>query len=265
MKNTGRTTELFGASMCTNHVLQRRLIAVATILVTVAAVSFSQTAEQIMRNVEQNRIHGGSIITGRFIVEDRFGTKTNEFTVHAEGEDLTLMEFTSGPEKGQKILRDGDRIYLYYPDAEEVIRMEGSALRESIAGSDFSYEDMTGGKSILDDYEVTLEGTETVQGVSTYRISMEAKRRDIAYPKQTVWIDQELYVARKGEYFAQSGRMLKDMVVPEVMTVSGIHISERTVMHDKLKRNSTTTFIVEEAEIGVDLPADTFSLEQLTW
>jgi hypothetical protein len=94
---------------------------------------------------------------------------------------------------------------------------------------------------------------------------MEAKRRDIAYPKQTVWIDQELYVARKGEYFALSGRMLKDMVVPEVMTVSGIHISERTVMHDKLKRNSTTTFIVEEAEIGVDLPADTFSLERLTW
>jgi hypothetical protein len=36
-------------------------------------------------------------------------------------------------------------------------------------------------------------------------------------------------------------------------------------MHDKLKRNSTTTFIVEEAEIGVDLPADTFSLERLTW
>jgi outer membrane lipoprotein-sorting protein len=223
------------------------------------------TGEQIIRRALENEVHETSYIEGRMTIQDRFGTKVSTFNAWAEGEDNMLLEFTSVEEEGQKILRTDGQIYLFYPDAAELIRIQGSALRDSLLGSDFSYEDMTGGKDLLDSYRIQLLGTEQISGKPAYKVEMTAKSQGVAYPKQILWIDAEEFVTMQSHKFSLSGKLLKEMEVLETTTVQGKTFPSRSIMRDTLKTNSSTEFEILKIELGTRLPAGIFSLEELSW
>jgi outer membrane lipoprotein-sorting protein len=242
-------------------------VSIFTVLLLIAGsgMLFALTAEDIIGKVEDNRVHETSKVEGKMIIEDRFGKRTSTFVSYSRGEDEMLIEFTSAREAGQKILRTNDEIYLYYPDAEELIRMQGAALRQSVLGSDFSYEDMTGEKSLLDTYDVQLLGSEEVNGHPCYKIQLEAKTRDVAYPKEIIWVDKELFVGWKVHKFSLSGKLLKEMIVEEIEKVKGDYTPTHIRMEDTMKKNSGTEFIIEEIQVDIPLESGLFSLEELTW
>lgn len=153
--------------------------------------------EDIIRKLENNIVYPASMSTGRIIITDRFGKRLSSYISYTSGTDKSMVEFTGKEEAGQKILRLKDEIYLYYPDAEEVIRLQGSALKQSVIGSDMSYEDMAGDKSILDSYRVTLEGEEIINGKNCYKIQLIAKARDVPYQQQIMWIDKKTLYTQK--------------------------------------------------------------------
>lgn len=251
-----------------NNIITRfaRVALAAGLLALVSAAgAAAQSAEEIIRRLEENQVHETSRTEGRMEIHDRFGERVSTFIGWARGEEEALIEFTSAAERGQKVLRTNDEIYLYYPDASRLIRMQGSALRESMLGSDVSYEDMTGNKGLLDSYRARLTGEERIDGNRCYVIELTATSRDVAYPKQVIWVDTELYVMRRAEQYALSGRHLKTIEVNEVMRVAGKVFPKVMRIEDKLKRNSYTRFVLEEAEIGIELPANIFSLEQLSF
>jgi len=227
--------------------------------------SVELSAEEIITRLEENQTHETSRVVGRMVIHDQFGRRTSTFVMYTRGSDDALVEFTSSDEAGQKVLRTEDEIYLFYPDASELIRLQGSALRQSMLGSDVSYEDMTGNKSFLDNYDVELAGTERVSGTRCYVVEVEATSRDVAYPRQTLWIDTEDFALRKAEQYALSGRLLKVMSVQELMRQDDKVFPSHIVVEDQLKQDTSTEFIIEEAEIGVDLPPRIFSVEELTW
>ena len=237
----------------------------ALLLAGVIAPAAAQSAEQIIRRMEENQTHRTARIEGRMEIRDRFGRRTSTFISWSEGADKALVEFTSPAERGQKVLRTEDEIYLYYPDAAELIRLQGAALRDSLLGSDVSYEDMTGNRGLLASYRVSVAGTETVNDRRCYVVELEARTRDVAYPRQKLWVDAEQYVMRRAEQYALSGRLLKVMEVEETMRRDGKIFPSRIVIMDQLKRNSRTEFIIEEAAIDVSLPPNIFSLEELRW
>ena len=241
-------------------------IALLTLVALLPAVAApAQNAEEIIRRLEANQTHATSRVEGRMVIHDRFGRRTTELIMYARGTDDALIEFTSAEEAGQKVLRTGDEIYLFYPDASELIRLQGAALRQSMLGSDISYEDMTGNKGYLDSYDVRLTGREEVDGNPCNVLELEATSRDVAYPRQKLWVDAELYVMRRAEQHALSGRLLKVMEVEELMQRDGKVFPSHITIRDQLKQNTRTEFIIEEARINIDLPNRIFSVEELTW
>lgn len=243
------------------------LAAVATLLAAAAgwAQSADLSAEQIIRRLEANETHDSAYAEGRMLIHDRFGDRTTEFTSWSRGEDEALIEFTSPGEAGQKILRKDDQIYLFYPDAAELIRLKGSALRDSVMGSDMSYEDMTAGGGLLADYRTELVGTETIDGDRAYVIDLEAKTRDVPYAEQRVWVDAERYVALKTEMYSRSGDLLKVMRTLELTEQAGKTFPVRLRIEDRLRSNTYTEFVFDEIEVDVDIDPARFSLEELTW
>jgi len=225
----------------------------------------SLTGREIIERMEANQVQKSSVSEGAFIITDRFGMRKKTFKAVSLGKDRTLLEFTNPEEAGQKILRIGDEIYLYFPEAEDIIHLQGSALRDSVMGSDLSYEDLTGEKGLLDIYKVVVNGMETVNGQKCYVIELTAKTRKVVYPKEKLWVDAELFVARKAYYYALSGRLLKEMDVEKVITVKGKNIPVRLVMRDAMKKNSKTVFVIDSIKIDVPVDRKTFSLEELSW
>ena len=223
------------------------------------------TGAEVIRKMERNERHASMHSTGSLEISDRFGTRTKTFISTAVGDDRALLEFTNPEEAGQKILRLDDEIYLYFPEAEEVIHLQAAALRDNVLGSDFSYEDMTGEGSLLDDYEVELEGTEPIDGHDCHRLRLTATRRDVVYPIQVVWIDAELFVTRRIEQFSLRGRPLKQMAISDYREVGDKLIPVRMEMSDLMKKDSRTVFLIDTIEVDIEVDEDLFSLEELTF
>ena len=248
--------------------MMRNLTAVrlAVLLLLVAATAaFAQNAEDIVRRLEANQRFRTQEAEGALIITDRFGSRTKTFVSYAEGRERMLLAFTNPEEKGQKILRLQDEIYLYFPDAEEVVRLQGSALKEAVMGSDFSYEDLTGEKSVLDLYNVRLLDSEQLGGREQHLLELKAKGRGVAYPLQKLWVDAVEFIPRRAEYYALSGRLLKTLEVLEVRQVAGRSVMSRAIMRDALKKNSSTEFRVDRVKLDQPLPKNLFSLEALSW
>ena len=94
------------------------LIALVGLLAAPALMAADLTAEDIVERLQANQVFTTSRLQGLMAVTDRFGTKETRFTSSTRGDAEALIEFTSTEEKGQKILRTKDEIYLFYPDAE---------------------------------------------------------------------------------------------------------------------------------------------------
>jgi outer membrane lipoprotein-sorting protein len=239
--------------------------ALAATLLLAAGAAFAQSAGEIVRRLEDNQRFRTQEAEGSLVITDRFGSRTKTFRSYAEGQERMLLAFTNVEEKGQKILRLQDEIYLHFPEAEEVVRLQGAALKESVMGSDFSYEDLTGEKSLLDLYEVRLLASEQAGGREQFVLELKARSRGVAYPLQRLWVDAQQFIPRKAEYYALSGRLLKTLEVLEVRQVAGRSVMSRAIMRDAMKKNSSTEFRVDWVKIDEPLPKNIFSLEALSW
>ena len=234
-------------------------------LLMIPSFLFALSGEEIIRKMDAQATFETSYSTGTIRTTDRFGTKESTFKAWSRGATDSLIEFTSIAERGQKILRTRGSIYLFYPDAQELIRLQGAALRQSVLGSDLSYEDMTEEKNTLDNYRVVLNGSETVNGRDCHVLTLTAKSRQVAYPVQKIWVDKETYLVWKAEYSTAQGRLLKEMEVLDTITVAGRTLGRETRIEDKMKRDSATWMILDTLEVNIPLDRNLFSLENLTW
>lgn len=244
---------------------------IRTTALLLAALSFSsgflvaQTADEIILKVEANQVFDTSRFDAKLSVTNRFGVTGNEFTSYARKGGDTLIEITAGPDRGQKVLRQQNNIYLFYPDAEEVIWLKGSALKDSMMGSDFSYEDLTNDKTILDRYSVVLEGTASVDGEICYHLILSAKTKTETYAKQELWTDSKLFVTRRALLYSASGKAIREMISSDIRNITGKNLAFKTVMKDLLKKNSSTEMTIVKAEIGIPLSDKYFNRDELSW
>jgi len=240
-------------------------LALIAFALPLAAQSGGNDADSVVRRMEANQVFDTSRFEARLSVTNAFGTTDNDFIVWQRRGGDTMIEITTGPDRGQKVLRQGANIYLFYPDADEVIWLKGSALKNSMMGSDFSYEDLTDDKTILDRFTVSMEGDGNFAGRPCWHLILVAKTRSETYAKQELWVDKELNVTLHGILYSASGKPLRDLVASDIRAVGGKNVAFKTVMKDLLKKNSATEMSLSKAEIDIKIPDTYFNREELAW
>jgi len=241
----------------------KRFLVLLTCLTALSGYASAQSAAEVIQKMDELQSFDTMYSEGTMITQDRFGEKRSTFRSWSRGAQDFLIEFTNVEERGQKILRRGDELFLFYPDAEEIIPMHGAALKQSMFG-DISYEDITEGRNTLDKYDVTMMGSETVDGVDCWIIDMEATSRDVPYPRQLVKVGKADYVLRAAEYYARSGRILKTLEVEKIETFdSGKVMITEMLMEDQLRRGSSTRMLLDKLEVDPVLDDNLFSLRSL--
>jgi hypothetical protein len=222
-------------------------------------------ADALLAKLDKATVATSSHSVGSIAVEDRFGKKVTGFEAWTSGTEKSLIVFTSGDEKGQKILRLKDTLYVAYPEADKPVKIQGAALKDSVAGSDFSYEDMAGDRSYASRYVPTLKGEEAVAGDNCAVLELKAKVAGLAYPQLKIWVSLSDFTSRKSEEYSQNGRLLKTLEVLEMALLGGRSVAVRSQMTDALRAKSKTQFTVTVSEVNLALPASKFSLEELTF
>lgn len=238
-----------------------------TFLVLVCALlSLSAvTSGEILDCMEERMDFESAVFSATLVNTDRFGETTLSFDTYQKGDGDTLLTVTSGSDRGQKILRLGDEIYVYYPDADETIRLSSSGLKDSFLGSDFSYEDVTGDDDYDKRYTHTLLDDETVDGRECYTVSLKAKKSSETYQTQIIWVDRETLVPVKMELSSRSGKLLKTVRYSDYITDGDTYFPGRIEIVNAVKKNSSSLMTVDTIEFDTVLDDSLFDIGELSW
>ena len=235
----------------------KKLIIILLILsFTGSAMAQTPTGEEILNRVDSNMVVEQAISVSTMIIHGRSGTRTIQSKAWTKGEDKAFVEYLSPPrEKGKKMLRIGDMLWNYSPEPNDrIITISGHLLRQSLMGSDLSYEDMMENDKMAEIYDATVTGKEELNGRNCWVLELTAKKEDIAYHSRKVWIDSERWLPLKEERYAKSGRLLKNMEINEVFNVENRWYPKKMTFKDMLSRGKGTEYIIESIDFNVQIP-----------
>jgi len=222
------------------------------------------TADELLAAMDQNMTFDTRTATIRMIVEG--GRRTREFEIisYGRGEEDAAMEYRKPRrEKGTRMLKLGDELWIYMPSIDRVQKISGHMLRQGMMGSDLSYEDMMASREMRDAYDAKVTGEEKLDGRPHWRLEMKAKDDTVTYPKRVTWIDVETLVPTKQELFALSGMKLKTWTMSEPKLIGKRLFPTRMVIQDHIKKDSKTTLTFSDMEFGIKLESEVFSLRWL--
>ena len=219
------------------------------------------TVGEIIQAMDNNLNAKNRVITSKMVVHGRRSSRTIESRNWVVGTDLAFTEYLSPPrEKGTKMLKLDDKLWTYSPQTDRVIQISGHMLRQSVMGSDMSYNDMMENRPLTEIYEATLEGSVEIDGRDHWIMLLEAKVKGLSCPKRRAWIDKEYLLPMKEELYAKSGKLLKTSTMDGIKKVQRRWFPSRFIYKDELKRNSKgTEWIIDEIAFDIDIPESRFS------
>jgi outer membrane lipoprotein-sorting protein len=222
------------------------------------------SAKEIIEKVDRNMSADSRIFTSKMIIHNPRNTRTVESKSWNIGEKKSYTEYLSpAREQGTKMLKLEDQLWIFSPETDRIIQISGHMLRQSVMGSDLSYEDMMEDPHLLNHYTCKIDGEEKFDDRTCWVITLTANTADVAYQMQKAWIDKDRFIPLKKELYAKSGVLLKRMVLSDIKQIQGRWFPEKILFKDVLKEGEGTEFQIEEINFNVAIPDYIFSKASL--
>lgn len=203
----------------------------------------AQTADEILDRVDLNMSSENRIFESTMTINGKRNSRTLTSRTYSVGDKQSFTEYLSpAREQGTKMLKLEDQLWIYSPSTDRTIQISGHMLRQSVMGSDLSYEDMMEDRKLSDVYDATVVGEEEVDGRPVWVLELVAIVEDIAYASRNIWIDKERYIPLKEELYAKSGQLLKRSTLSDVKNFDGRWFPTTIVYKDMMKQGDGTVF-----------------------
>lgn len=222
------------------------------------------SANKILEQIDRNMASKNRVLTAIMIVHAQRGERTMEMKVWSAGDKKSFTEYLSpARDKGTKMLKLVDQLWLFSPSADRIIQISGHMLRQSVMGSDLSYEDMMDDRKLTDIYDAAVIGPDNIDGRTCWVLELRAKTDDVAYFMRKMWIDQERNIPMKEEWYAKAGKLLKQTTLSEVKKIDGRWFPTKMIYKDMLKTGAGTEFIINDIQFDTTIPESVFSKASL--
>ena len=217
-------------------------------------------ARGILDNVDKNMTAKSQIVTAKMEINTARATRTMEMKSWTVGDKKSFTEYLApAREKGTKMLKLNNQLWIYSPSTDRTIQISGHMLRQSVMGSDMSYEDMMTDKKMTEQYKAEVTGEETIDGRKCWVLTLTAIVADINYYSQKVWVDQERLVLLQAQLFAKSGKMLKQITFSNIEKVQNRWYPKVFVYKDMLKDGKGTRMTITSVQLDVNIPESVFN------
>ena len=236
-------------------------------LLFLSLASFAQnypSGKSVLDKVDNNMSAKTRVMTASMEIGTERTKRTMVSKTYGEGDHKAYTEYLApAREKGTKMLKLQNQLWIYSPATDRTIQISGHMLRQSVMGSDMSYEDMMNDKPLLEQYKAEVTGTETVDGRKCWVVLLTAIIPDVNYYSRKTWVDSERYVPLKEELFAKSGKLLKRITFTNVQKVEGRWYPMSFVYKDMLKDGPGTRMTIQEIKLNTPIAASYFNLGKL--
>ncbi|MFW5787352.1 MAG: outer membrane lipoprotein-sorting protein [Bacillota bacterium] len=238
------------------------------VIFSLALVFFSTgvraiSVEEIIDRIDENEYYQQVEMEAEMIIIDGGRKMVKEMTTVAR-DNKALVRFNNPRDRGTKYLKKGDDLWMYFPEAEDVVKISGHMLEQGMMGSDFSYQDIMEADKLTDLYEFELTGEEKYNDRSCYLVEGVAREgKEVSYYRRKIWIDKERFIALKEELYAESDRLLKVSIVEEVDEIDGRWYPVKSVMENKLREDTRTEFEIKSIDFNPTIEEGVFSRDNL--
>ena len=230
------------------------------ILVLAAGSVPAQTAGEIIRKIDDNLSARNRVTESAMTIHGRRGSRTLTAKSYAEGTRKAFTEYLSpAAERGTKMLKLEGQLWIYSPGTDRTVQISGHLLRQSVMGSDLSYEDMMDDRKLAEIYEPLIAGEEELDGRQVWILELSARVSDAAYPRQKLWVDRERFVPLRQELYARSGKLLKTALLSDLQRVGGRWYPMQVLYKDMLKQGKGTEFRTIQIAFDQAIPEWIFS------
>ncbi len=236
------------------------------LILCLVITNFAQqpTGKDILKRIDRNMSSETQVIQSKMIIHGARGSRTIESKSWTEGTEKSFTEYLSPVrEKGTKMLKLKDNLWMYSPSTDRIIKISGHMLRQSVMGSDLSFEDMMEDKKLERLYEAAVIGTDTIDNTSCWVLELKAATKDIAYDMRKLWVDEEKFVPLRQELYARSGKLLKKIEFKDFQKTQNRWFPRKMVFKDMLKGGDGTEFIIDSIQFNAGIPGHIFSKASL--
>lgn len=239
-----------------------------TILIAIVAL-FAITlngvnSDYIITKVDSNQLFKTQAFSGKMIIENNNRTLTKQFYGYAvkKGEK-SFIKFTNREDYGVKYLRIEDQLWIYFPDADDIMKIAGHMLKQGMMGSDISYEDMLETETISKDYDSSILGEVKIGSHFCYKVKLSSKHSKTKYSSQMMYVEKKTFIPIKIEQYAFGGRLIKIMTQSNIKKIGSRYVPYKAVVTDVRKKNSKTTVMFNKISYDLNIPDKVFSLQYL--
>lgn len=235
-------------------------------LLFVAVVCFSDVPDgnEILRQVDLNLSAENMIVTSKMIIHGRRIERSVVSKSWIQGTEKSFTRYLAPPrEEGTKMLKLQDKLWIYSPQTDRTIRIAGHMLRQSVMGSDLSYEDLMEDSKLANVYTADIIDEETYNEHDCWVLRLEAKSQDVAYYQRKIWVDKSRMIILKENRYAKGGKLLKTAEVRKVMKQSGRWYPKQTIFKDVLSSSEGTEYIINSIEFNANIPDYIFTKASL--
>ena len=241
-----------------------KIMTTMAVMMLVVNAAQAQDAKTILDRVDRNMSSKNRVMESQMTIRGKRSTRTITSRSWGEGTEKAFTEYLSpAAEKGTKMLKLEGQLWIYSPSTDRIIQISGHMLRQSVMGSDLSYEDMMDDRKLTDIYAAKLAGEEIINDRETWRLELTAKVTDVAYYSQTLWVDKARYIPLKQEMNARSGQLLKRTEMSDIRQIQGRWFPFVVVYKDMLKQGDGTEFKINNIRFDEEIPAHIFSKASL--
>jgi outer membrane lipoprotein-sorting protein len=217
-------------------------------------------AQRLLVEIDKNLWASTKYIDGRLIIDNGRRIRTLSMESWMEGVTKSYSYYKApARERGTKMLKLEKKLWMYTPQTDRKILIAGHLLRQSMMGSDLSYEDMMEDEKISEAYVGTIEGEEEIEGVKIVVMTLKAKKKTKTYQTLKIWADPVKNIVLKEEAYAKSGKLLKLISFKEYRRIGNRLFPRKMIFRDMLKENTKTTYMFDKIQFDVDIPAKYFS------
>jgi outer membrane lipoprotein-sorting protein len=191
--------------------------------------------------------------------------RTLSFKAWSKGSDFSLIYITEpAKERGQVFLKREKEMWNWVPSIERMIKIPPSMMMQSWMGSDITNDDLVKESSIVEDYDHTLMGTETIEGYDCYKILLEPHEdAPVVWGKIISWISRDEYFTLKNEYYDEDGYLVNRELLSKINDVGDRVIPTYFEVIPVDKEGQKTTMEFTHVKFNTPIEDDFFSIQNM--
>ena len=230
----------------------------------------ADTARQIVEEAQKRTDAKSQRYEGLLQVFDAKGKisdkRWNIDRLGSHGDSKAVLRFNAPAEvKGVALLvvnhpdRASDQ-WMWTPALERDRRIALQDRATRFFGTDFSFEDLE--ERDVNQYEYTLLGDETLDGVPCWKIQSTPKEaKSSQYTRSHVWIRKDNYALARVENFLKD-QVVRRLVYSDIANIQGIWTARTLEMSD-LRRGSRTRLTLDKLQYNVPMKDEDFTLQAI--